>query len=134
MTRRARPALVVTEHGSPKYTPALYALLARDFARWQAERARITQQEEHMQGKAQIKAYMRTVVGDYVDRDTNEVNTTGLAEAAAHEAGHSEWLDDDQHIVWDCAVEVGTAHERALRRTLPASVAGIVNSRGSDWF
>lgn len=38
--------------------------------------------------------------------DNNFVNLTELAEAAAHELGHDEWLDDETHEVWDIAITV----------------------------
>lgn len=52
---------------------------------------------------------MRALVAEGVahDRDcldTNDINLTVLAEATAHELGHDEWLDDETHEVWDCAL------------------------------
>lgn len=44
--------------------------------------------------------------------DSGEFQCTQIAEACAEALGHSEWLDDDQHIVWDCAVVVGEWAER----------------------
>lgn len=44
---------------------------------------------------------------DLVDQ-SGEVNTTLLAENIAHEAGHDEWLDDETHLVWEVACDIGT--------------------------
>jgi len=33
-------------------------------------------------------------------------NATSLAEAAAHAVDHDEWLDDEQHWVWELAIQV----------------------------
>lgn len=40
------------------------------------------------------------------DPATGEFNPTALAECAACDLGHSEWLDDDCHLLWDVAVDV----------------------------
>ena len=32
-------------------------------------------------------------------------NATELAEFAAHEFGHSEWLDDSDHWIWELAID-----------------------------
>jgi hypothetical protein len=37
------------------------------------------------------------------------VNATLLAEAVAHIMGHSEWLDDEAHYVWEAAVTASGA-------------------------
>lgn len=42
---------------------------------------------------------------EYIDA-CNEINCTKLAEDTAHALDHDEWLDDDTHDVWDCAVEI----------------------------
>ena len=56
----------------------------------------------------QIKQHMRATLraGECIDRHTGIADCTKLAEETAHALGHSEWLDDDQHIVWDIAIEV----------------------------
>jgi hypothetical protein len=41
-----------------------------------------------------------------IDRRTGEVCLTTLAEETAHDLGHSEWLDDETHPIWDLAIEV----------------------------
>ena len=41
--------------------------------------------------------------------DSNFVNLTELAEAAAHELNHDEWLDDESHEVWEVAIVVAEA-------------------------
>jgi len=33
-------------------------------------------------------------------------NATLLCENAAHELGHDEWLDDETHVLWDCAIDL----------------------------
>lgn len=64
-----------------------------------------------MTTRQQITRTMNTLIAQGVayDRDcpdTNFVNLTELAEAAAHELDHDEWLDDETHEVWDLAIEV----------------------------
>lgn len=39
--------------------------------------------------------------GECIDRATNEVNITQLAENVAHDFNHDEWLDDETHFIWD---------------------------------
>jgi hypothetical protein len=58
---------------------------------------------------------MKANVKDYVDRSTNEVNATELAEAAADEFGQKDvggWLDDETHWVWDLAADAAGQWER----------------------
>lgn len=59
-----------------------------------------------------IHDYMAGKVEDFVDPFTDEVNTTALAEQTAIELGHPEWLEDEQHVVWDLAVDVGQARAK----------------------
>ena len=44
--------------------------------------------------------------GDEVFAQEDEVNATTLAEIAAQELGHDEWLDDETHWIWDVAMDV----------------------------
>jgi len=56
-----------------------------------------------------IKAHMRVLIDDdelAYDALTGEVNATLLAEFTADDFGHTEWLDDDLHPIWEAAVEV----------------------------
>ena len=46
--------------------------------------------------------------------DCGEVNCTRLAENAAWEFDHDEWLDDETHWVWDLAVDIGAWAEENL--------------------
>jgi len=46
---------------------------------------------------------------EFVDGITGEVNLTKLAEECAIALGHTEWLDDETHPVWDWAIEVTDA-------------------------
>lgn len=41
------------------------------------------------------------------------VNLTTLAEEAANNLGHNEWLDDESHPVWDVAIEAAEAIARS---------------------
>jgi len=59
------------------------------------------------QASKKIRAYMNHHVKDCVDNLTGEVNTTLLAEMTAVDLMHPEWLDDDRHIVWDLAIDIG---------------------------
>jgi len=52
-----------------------------------------------------VLRWMRTNADDYRDSLTGEVNLTTLAENAAWEFDHDEWLDDEQAEVWDLALE-----------------------------
>ena len=56
----------------------------------------------------QIKQHMRATLreGRCIDRLTGIANCTQLAEETADALGHPEWCDDEQHIVWDIAIEV----------------------------
>jgi hypothetical protein len=57
-----------------------------------------------------VRRAMRLAIqlGQCIDRSTNEVNMTQLAENVAHDFGHDEWLDDENHFIWDEAA--GAAH------------------------
>ncbi len=46
--------------------------------------------------------------------DDGAVNCTRLAENAAHEFNHDEWLDDDSHWVWDLASDIASQAEERL--------------------
>ena len=61
--------------------------------------------------KNQCRNWMKRNVECFLD-DCNEVNCTGLAETAAHEADCDHWLDDETHWIWDLAVEVEVWHFR----------------------
>jgi hypothetical protein len=51
--------------------------------------------------------YMQSKAGDHLfDGKTGELNTTLLAENAAHAFDHDEWLDDETHYIWEVAFEV----------------------------
>ena len=53
-----------------------------------------------------IRQWMIDNIRDYIDPFTDEVNNTALAEQAAIQLGQPEWLDDEQHVIWDLAVDV----------------------------
>ena len=56
----------------------------------------------------QIRRWMDAALAEDTSTfvDCNEVQCTQLAEACAEALEHEEWLDDEQHPVWDVAVEV----------------------------
>lgn len=58
--------------------------------------------------RATVKKWMVANAADCVERSgpRRELNTTQLAENAAHAFDHDEWLDDGTHWVWDIALEV----------------------------
>lgn len=58
-----------------------------------------------------IKSCMRNALlsGECIDQSTGLANLTELAELAAHELDHDEWLDDELHEVWELAIEVADA-------------------------
>lgn len=58
------------------------------------------------------------LISDFVDPLTDEVNCTALAEQTAIELDHPEWLDDEQHFIWDLAVDAGQAHEKNIRQQM----------------
>jgi len=74
---------------------------------------------------ADVEAYLQDVVSSHVDPKTNEVNLTALVEDAAHEFGHEDWLDDDQHEVWFIAVDIAEAHEAAIAQFDPRETGAI---------
>lgn len=52
----------------------------------------------------EVADVMRKHVGE--SRETYVGDTTSLAEDAAHDLDHDEWLDDPHHDVWEIAVLV----------------------------
>ena len=68
--------------------------------------------------KTKTKRWMEQNVKDYVDRKTDEVDATGLAEAAANEFNIYENQQDYDipEEVFDLAVDVSTAWERKNKR------------------
>ncbi len=46
---------------------------------------------------------MSKKIRQWMEFDTAE-DATQLAENAAHEFGHDEWLDDPDHQVWEIAI------------------------------
>lgn len=63
--------------------------------------------ELEQQTSKQILQYMIDHVEEFVDPFTDEVNVTTLAEETAVALGHPEWVEDEQHVIWDHAVDVG---------------------------
>lgn len=53
-----------------------------------------------------VRGWMQRNKEDHRDHLTGEINATTLAESAAHQFDHEEWLDDSTHDVWDWAAEV----------------------------
>lgn len=70
----------------------------------------------------QVKRWMAQNWQEYVDSRTGEGDATGLAEAAAAEADHMEWLDEDTHWVWDLAAS-------QMDKAAPQRVASDTNLR-----
>lgn len=66
-----------------------------------------------MNGK--IMKWMKANYERFYD-DSGEFQCTQIAEACAEALGHSEWLDDDLHIIWDHAVVVSEWAERQAVR------------------
>lgn len=70
----------------------------------------------------EIRREMRSILADpksaafdYIggDPEMGFVNLTALAEMAAKALGHDEWLDHEDHPVWDVAIEAAEAHARS---------------------
>jgi len=61
--------------------------------------------DEGVATRQHVKRYMISVAKNHLDN--GRLNFTSLAEAAAHQFNHDEWLDDETHWVWDLAVDVG---------------------------
>ena len=61
--------------------------------------------------KKQVRHYMAAVIQPHIDPLTDEVDATTLAVEAAVGLDHPEWLDDEQHFVWDLAVDVAEAYK-----------------------
>ena len=55
--------------------------------------------------KDEAKAWMFANVHDYRDRVTGEVNATSLAEACADHFDCDEVLDDQDHWIWEIAID-----------------------------
>lgn len=56
---------------------------------------------------------MKKVIMSYMRNEVSHVHSaTELAENAAYDLGHEEWLDDETHQVWDCAYKVYSADKR----------------------
>ena len=53
---------------------------------------------------------MAATLKPHIDPLTDEVDATTLAVEAAVGLDHPEWLDDDQHFVWDLAVDMAEAY------------------------
>ena len=53
-----------------------------------------------------VRNWMKMNLEHYRDRATGEVNATTLAEGAAAQFDHEEWLNDGTHEVWDWAAEI----------------------------
>ena len=51
-----------------------------------------------------VRAWMAENAADYRDIQAGEPNYTALAEIAAWEFDHDEWLDDPDHGVWEWAL------------------------------
>ena len=62
-----------------------------------------------------MRRILRYDQGLYVDSVTEQLNCTALAEATAQELGRDCWLDDPDHIVWECAYQVATEQEELMR-------------------
>lgn len=52
---------------------------------------------------SRILRALRANLARNTDRWTGEVNLTALVEEAACDLGHSEWLDDPDHTIWEMA-------------------------------
>lgn len=70
--------------------------------------------------KAKVSGYMSLVACQFRGAG-GEVNSTQLAEAAAAYFGHSEWLDEETHWVWDLALEC--AGRAAIRHSAEEAVS-----------
>lgn len=74
------------------------------------------------------EAYMEIVAAAHqnacagYDARTGEANATVIAETVAHELGHSEWLDDETHPLWDVAAGVAMEHD-GDKDCAPVSIA-----------
>lgn len=99
---QAMPGEMEKEEPVPEDAEDVEAMLVRGAARTTAAPA----------NKNKVKRYMQKEAQHVEDRRTGEVNTTQLAENAAHEFDHDEWLDDETHWVWDLAVDVVEWYEK----------------------
>lgn len=60
----------------------------------------------------EIRKALRSACTENFDSRTGEINFTGLAESAAINLDHPEWLDDDTHEIWDLAIVIGEAFQK----------------------
>jgi hypothetical protein len=60
-----------------------------------------------------VVRFMNTELEDPTSEawDHGEINLTRLAEIAADQFGHNEWLDDPLHPIWDIAYDVADRWE-----------------------
>jgi hypothetical protein len=101
------------------------AMSPEDKAEWEKQtEAHKDQFKTAAVDKAKVKKWMKSMVDDHVDRKTDEVNTTSLAEGAAHEFDHDEWLDDSNHWVWDLSMSVGNDYEREHKQASDKTAFG----------
>jgi hypothetical protein len=56
-----------------------------------------------------IRRTVAALIDDGIGIDHGEANMTEIAEAAAHELDHDEWLDDPDHEVWEIVAEIAEA-------------------------
>ena len=61
--------------------------------------------------RRQIYNWMLSNYDDFIDHQTGEINVTQLAVSCATGFDCQEWLDDDEHLVWDIAVDVAIEKE-----------------------
>jgi hypothetical protein len=67
--------------------------------------------------KSQVRAWMlRNGFEVALDKRTLEINTTLLAESAAHEFDRHMWLDDETHWIWELAFQVGEIIEKEIAK------------------
>ena len=53
-----------------------------------------------------IRKWMIENINDYIDHKTGELNCTSISVDCAYHLDHNEWIDDDDHIMWDIAVDI----------------------------
>jgi hypothetical protein len=84
----------------------LYHLYDLDFGRKICEYCGKPYNKAFFIPKEDIKAYMARVREDCRDPRTGQVNTTQLAQYAAIDLRRPEWLEYEDHAVWEAAEEV----------------------------
>jgi len=96
---------------------------------------RVTMGRHARPDSAIAKGWMRDALasepGTFVERLTGEVNMTKLAEECAIALGHTEWLDDELHPVWEWSMQVAEGYAPNARGQRAGFVVAVYDPGAS---